>query len=69
MHARAVFYICDGRQLLDEMNAVLSVLIFILCYIVTKKGKRVNFTQYFFTSKDWGVNFCLSMSAWGDVAA
>ena len=29
-----VFFVCDGRQLLDEMNVVLSSLI--LCCIVTK---------------------------------
>ena len=27
MYARVVFFMCDGRQLLDEMNVVLSSLI------------------------------------------
>ena len=54
--ARAVCFICNGKQLLDEMNVALSSLI--LCCIVTKRWKGVNFRQY----------FCLSMSAWGSVA-
>ena len=56
MHARAVFFICNGKQLLDEMNVALSSLI--LCCIVTKRWQGVNFRQY----------FCLSMSAWGSGA-
>ena len=67
MHARVVFFMCDGRQLLDEMNVVVLSSLILRC-IVTKRWKGVNFNQYFYP-KNRSVNICLSMSACGYVAA
>ena len=66
MYVRIVFFMCDGRQLQDVMNVGLSSLI--MSGIVITRWKGVSFNQYFYL-KNRGVNFCLSMSAWGHVAA
>ena len=53
MYVRVVFFMCDGRQLLDEMNVVLSSLM--LCCIVRCRGddgERGQFQSVFsFTSQ------------------
>ena len=62
MYVRIVLFMCDGRQLLDEINVVLSSLI-LRCI------ERGSVTTSILASKSWRLNFGLSMSDWGHVAA
>ena len=50
MYARVVFSICDGRQLLEKMNALLSSLI-LFCNVLSQKGERGSISASNFTSK------------------